>query len=180
MRRRIDRRAATRGLLWVALVMTAVWVYYNHMIGVRVAPASSSEEASGLTLVDLHGGRLDITEFRGQVVLVNVWASWCTPCRREIPDLADLHAKYRELGLVVLGVNVEDLETPELVRISEQLAIPYPVVRPGEPFTGPFVTPGTIPHTWLIDREGRVRASHSGYASARSMEKACLKLLEEG
>jgi thiol-disulfide isomerase/thioredoxin len=170
----------TRGALWIAVALVAVWIYFGHMGRVRLVPPSAAAPAEGLSMVDLHGSRVDLERFRGNVVLVNLWASWCPPCRREIPDLAGLHDRYEGHGLVVLGVNVEDADDGHIRQVSEDLRIPYDVVRPVGPLSGSFVTRGTIPHTWLIDREGRVRASHSGYASAGSLDAACRELLDEG
>jgi len=176
----ITRRRATRGILWVALLGAFLLVVYNARMVVQVDAAEKSPAAVGLPLMDLHGGRVSLAEFRGRVVLVNVWASWCGYCRMEIPELEAIHRKYQEEGLVVLGVNWDQATTSELQGMIRDLKITYPVVLPAGRFQGPFLTQGTIPQTWVIDREGRVRVSHTGYASGDSLEKAVRKLLQEG
>lgn len=176
---RITRRGTTRALLYISMTMLIVWMLLLRQDRIRIVPAADGAAASGLELIDFQGGRLDLEEFRGSVVVINVWASWCGPCISELPGLAEVHRRYAGRGLVVLGVNVDDEPPAEVLRIAEELEIPYPVVLPGGPFRGPFRTDGTLPQTWLLDRRGRIRASHTGYASAASLDRACAALLEE-
>lgn len=176
---KITSRGATRTLLYISMAMAIAWMLFLGRGRLRIVPAEEGVAAEGIELIDFQGGRIDLEEFRGSVVLINVWASWCGPCISELPGLAEVHVRYADRGLVVLGVNIDEKPPAEILRIAEELEIPYPVVLPGGPFRGPFLTDGTIPHTWLLDREGRIRASHTGYASASSLDKACAALLEE-
>jgi thiol-disulfide isomerase/thioredoxin len=176
----LSSRRATRGLLWVAFLMAFVLLIYNARTVVRVVPGDEGVPAAGLPLMDIHGSRVSLDEFEGQVVLVNIWVSWCGYCRMEIPELEGLHRKYKDQGLVVLGVNWDEATTRELKNMIQELEITYPVLLPAGRFEGPFLTSGTIPQTWIVDRVGRVRVSHTGYASGDSLDKVVRQLLQEG
>ncbi len=172
-------RGFTRALLWVGLAGAAFLVWHDYATRIRLDAAEESPDASPLPLEDLSGRAVQLADYDGRVVLVNVWASWCGPCRREIPVLRDLHERFAADGLVVLGLNVDRLERDEVAALVERWEVDYPVVVATGPTTGTFALPGAIPHSWLIDRRGRVRASHTGAVSARSLERACRQLLEE-
>ena len=158
-----------RNLLWGAATVALVWVVYSYRTGIRILPAESAHPATGLTLVDPSGDPVQLEAMAGRIVVVNLWASWCGYCRMEIPSLQEIHDELGDQGVVVLGVNVEEGD----------MGIGYPVARPTAPLSGPFAGSRALPHTWIVDRQGRVRASHSGFASGRSLEKAVRKLLRE-
>ena len=171
------RRWARVGL-WVAAGALLLFLY-GQATGVRVRPAVDSPAASPLVLRDLAGNPVRLDDYAGRVVLVNVWASWCGPCRREIPMLVDLHRRFGERGLVILGLNVDDLPAARVGDLARDWEIDYPILVRDRPLSGTFREPGVIPHTWLIDRAGRVRASHSGLTTAGSLTRACRRLLDE-
>jgi thiol-disulfide isomerase/thioredoxin len=173
------RSSLIRNLLWGVAAVALVLVAYGYRTGVRIRPADKAPVAEGLVLVDTLGAPVDLGSMSGRIVVVNLWASWCGYCRMEIPSLNDLSRKYREQGVIVLGVNLEEGGNEELLARVRDLEIDYPVVRPAAPLTGPFADGSALPHTWIVDRRSRVRASHSGYASGRSLEKAVEKLLRE-
>jgi thiol-disulfide isomerase/thioredoxin len=173
------RSSLIRNLLWGVAVVALVLVAYGYRTGVRIRSADKAPVAEGLVLVDTLGAAVDLGSMSGRIVVVNLWASWCGFCRMEIPSLRDLQRKYREQGVTVLGVNLEEGGSEELLARVRDLEIDYPVARPVAPLSGPFAGGSALPHTWIVDRQGRVRASHSGYASGRSLEKAVEKLLRE-
>jgi len=155
------------------------YLMFQFRAGLRVIPANQAVAAGRLELMGLDGEVITLGDYRGKVVLLNLWAGWCGPCRIEIPSLSRLHDGMGPDGLVVLGVNIDALPRDGIRELSEDLGINYPVVVPNGPFTGSFSETGVIPHTWLIDRQGRMRASHSGLATHRSLRRASQKLLQE-
>jgi thiol-disulfide isomerase/thioredoxin len=167
-----------RGPALVLVAILALWGWYNHVNGVRLSSPERSPLATSLKLFDLHGDEVAIESLRGSVVLLSAWASWCPPCRAEIPRLNRLEESWGE-ELVVLGVNVEGVDADELVRLRDQLGIDYRVVVAPQGFTGTFTWDGLLPYTWLIDRQGRVRAEHGGLPVESSLRRACEKLLRE-
>lgn len=164
---------------WIAVVLALAWVYQRVAGTIRVIPADRATPDAILAMRDLRGAEVRLESYRGQVVVLNLWASWCGPCRREIPSLNAIAERYADRGLVVLGLNVDEGEPDDIAAIARGLGVTFPVLRPAEALDGPFDTPGVIPHTWLIDRAGRVRASHSGVASSAGFDRAARRLLDE-
>jgi hypothetical protein len=97
----------------------------------------------------------------------------------EIPGLTRVGRELADRGLVVLGVNVESFAPDELARVADELGIGYDVMIPDGPFEGTFAWDGALPTTWLVDREGRLRATHTGLATENSFRRAAVRLLEE-
>jgi thiol-disulfide isomerase/thioredoxin len=168
-----------RRAFWVLAFLGVPYLVFQFRGHVRLMPATDAVPATALTLVDLGGQPVRLEEHRGKVVLLNLWASWCQPCRMEIPGLSELHDTLGDDGLVVLGLSVDSLPRSRIRELREELGITYPVVLPTGPLDGSFRERGVIPHTWFIDREGRVRASHAGLATLRSLRRASGKLLAE-
>ncbi len=170
---------SVRSFLLIALILLAAWAVTIQRAKVRLVPQAEAAMASSLTLVDLEGQTHDLRDYAGQVVVVNLWAGWCGPCRSEVPGFNRVFDDLRDEGLVMLGVNVEGLSPDGLAASAGELGVTYPVLRPVGAFAGTFLTDGTIPHSWLIDRAGRVRASHRGYLAEGSLLSACRTLLAE-
>ena len=110
------------------------------------------------------GPNLRLQEQRGRVVLINFWATWCGPCRQEMPHLNRLYEKYRASGFVLLGVNVDD-DKRNAVDVAAKLGLKFPVLLDTDKKVSRLYELSTMPSTVLIDRDGRVRAIHRGYQS---------------
>ncbi len=115
------------------------------------------------TAMSLAGDTVSIAGQRGKVVLLNVWATWCHPCRDEIPELQGIHEKYRARGLELVGVSVDTDGADETIReFMRDYSMTYPVWRdPGERVSAQFHIVG-VPTTFLIDREGVLRWRKTG------------------
>ena len=121
-----------------------------------------SGEAMNFTLKDVDGNNIRLSEYRGQVVLINFWASWCGPCRQEFPHLDELHRKYEALGFVVFGVNVE--ENRELAdKVLREIPVTFPVLFDSENEVSQDYDVDAMPATVLVDRSGQIRFMHRGY-----------------
>ncbi len=127
-----------------------------------VGAAEVGKPAPDFTLKSLSGENLKLSEMTGDVILINFWASWCGPCREEMPLLNDLHSKYEPLGFKVLGVNVEEdvngakgflknfpVDFPVLLDNTNQVSKQYKVIA--------------MPTTVVVDRDGNMRYLHQGY-----------------
>lgn len=130
------------------------------------APAGRVEigaPAPAYRTVSLAGDSVSLADQRGKVVLFNVWATWCHPCRAEIPELRELHAKYRERGLELVGVSVDaDGENDAIRAFMTDFKMEYPVWRdPDERVSAQFLVLG-VPATFLIDRQGILRWRKTG------------------
>ena len=113
--------------------------------------------------VALDGDSVSLADLRGKVVLFNIWATWCHPCRDEIPELRAIHEKYRDRGLELVGVSVDADGTDDAIRgFMTEFQMTYPVWRdPDERVSTRFLAIG-VPATYLIDRQGVLRWRKTG------------------
>jgi peroxiredoxin len=127
-----------------------------------VAAVAPTVMAPDFTLHTLSGANLRLQEQRGRVVMVNFWATWCSPCRQEMPQLNRLYEKYRASGFVLLGVNVDE-DTRHAADVATKLGLKFPVLLDTDKAVSRAYDLNTMPSTILIDRDGRVRYLHRGY-----------------
>jgi peroxiredoxin len=113
--------------------------------------------AADFTLRDLTGKEWTLGKLRGKVTLVNFWATWCPPCRKEIPDLARLYSRYRGQGLVILGISEEDAS--KLTPFVKDWNVTYPVLRDPEGKVAKLFGVEGIPKSFLYDRQGKLVAT---------------------
>ena len=123
---------------------------------------TAKDAAPDFTLKSMGGENLRLEEYRGQVVLINFWASWCGPCRQEMPILDRLHQRYEDTGFSVLGVNVEEDATPAR-KVIEKTNVTFPVLLDSEQAVSRMYDLKAMPSTVVVDRDGNVRYVHNGY-----------------
>lgn len=128
----------------------------------QLQPAAQSPLAPDFTLQSIKGDNIKLSEQRGSIVLVNFWASWCGPCRTEMPALEQLSEKYRDLGVVVLGVNVET-ETDGVTRYLSDMQVSFPLLLDQQNIASKAYNVEAMPTTVIIDKDGKVRALHRAY-----------------
>jgi peroxiredoxin len=144
------------------------------------APLAPTAQAPDFTLRTLDGQKLRLGEQRGRVVLVNFWATWCGPCRQEMPHLNKLYEKYKSSGFVLLGVNVDD-DTAQAAGVASKLGVTFPVLPDADKRVSRQYDLNAMPSTVLIDRDGRVRYLHRGYQNGfeNTYDKQIRELLKE-
>ena len=144
------------------------------------AAVQPSATAPDFTLRSVGGANLRLAEQRGQVVLVNFWATWCGPCRQEMPHLNRLYDKYRSAGFVLLGVNIDD-DPRAAADLAAKLGVHFPVLLDTDKRVSRAYDMSAMPATLLIDRDGRVRHIHRGYRDGveRTYEEQVRGLLKE-
>jgi thiol-disulfide isomerase/thioredoxin len=137
-----------RGPEWVIATLTPV--------GDSPSPRPASFPAPDFTLPTLSGAPIRLAELRGKVVLLNFWATWCVPCRTEMPSLDALYQQYQDRGLAVLAVNVDTLSTAGVEAFMQEVAVTFPIVLdPAWSVARAYRVLG-LPTTYLIDRGGNV------------------------
>ena len=115
------------------------------------------QPAPALVVQELNGRQFDLAAERGKVVLINFWATWCPPCRKEIPALDAFYKRYHSDGLEMIGMSADDShDRSDVVKMAQSLS--YPVAMLGEAKINGFGTPDDIPATWVIGRDGAVHA----------------------
>jgi thiol-disulfide isomerase/thioredoxin len=125
--------------------------------------ASSSGPAPGFQLSSRGGKTIDLTQFRGQVVMINFWATWCGPCRQEMPLLEDIYKKYKPMGFTMLGVNVEPDSASAEAWLQKQKPVSFPIAFDTESKVSKLYNVAGMPSTVFVDRKGNVRVMHKGY-----------------
>jgi peroxiredoxin len=118
--------------------------------------------AQNFTLKSAQGSNIRLSEYRGQVVLVNFWASWCGPCRQEFPHLDDLHRRYAGLGFTVFGVNVEQ-NRQQAEKVLRDIPVTFPILFDDDNVVSKLYSVDAMPMSVLIDRAGNLRYVHRGY-----------------
>jgi peroxiredoxin len=131
-------------------------------LAVPAGAVTLQDQAPDFTLKSLEGSNLRLEEYRGQVVLINFWASWCGPCRQEIPLLDRLHQRYLDTGFAVLGINVEGEEAPAR-KLIDRIPVTFPVLIDQEQRVSELYELEAMPSTVVVDRDGVVRYIHRGY-----------------
>ncbi len=151
-------------------------------VGMRTAAAlpAIGVVAPDFALKSDSGRNVRLSELRGQVVLVNFWASWCSPCRQELPLLNKIFTRYRAAGFALLAVSVDD-DRKNAEAMLRRLGLQFPTLFDGDKNVVKLYRVDTMPATLLIDRDGRVRYVHRGYYDGyeRKYEQQVRELLKE-
>ncbi len=127
-----------------------------------LAAVTPSSLAPDFTLPSMQGRNTRLKELRGNVVLVNFWATWCGPCKQEMPHLNRLHEKYNSSGFVLLGVNIDE-DTRRASDLVTRMGLKFPVLFDTDKAVSRLYDLGSMPATVVVDRDGRVRHVHRGY-----------------
>lgn len=118
--------------------------------------------APDFTLESRSGENLRLEDHRGEVVMLNFWASWCGPCRQEMPLMDEIYAKYKDLGFTILAVNVDE-NRDEALRFLDNVPVDYPILYDPESSVSELYEVQAMPTTVMIDRGGNARFVHYGY-----------------
>ena len=124
--------------------------------------ANIQGKAPNFTLKSNTGKNIKLSELRGQVVLLNFWASWCGPCRQEMPLLEKLQQRYSALGFTVLGVNVEE-DSSKAKSLLKDIPVSFPILFDTKNTVSEQYKVSAMPSTVMIDRNGNMRYLHKGY-----------------
>ncbi len=163
---------------WKKLLLLGVAAIVAAELYLRHAPASSPQGvAPAFELADLEGRPVSLDSLRGRVVAVNFWASWCGPCRAEIPDLARVYSAHREKCFEMVGVAEESGGPQDVAEAARKFGINYPVLVDPQGLVGEaYKIPG-YPRTYLIDHEGHIRNTFDGAVDRGELEGALEPLL---
>ena len=140
---------------------------FGLLVSVLAATSLASSGLEGRAAPDFAlksstGENLRLSEYRGEVVMVNFWATWCGPCRQEMPLLDELYQRYQRVGFNLLGVNIDD-DSRRAMQMIEELGVNFPVLFDDRKEVSKLYEVEAMPVTVLIDREGNVRFVHHGY-----------------
>jgi len=169
-RRNVDGIGLTQAVAVILILLSSVILFScskdqgGDGNGAR-SSARTGTAAPDFTLQDLHGRDVTLSQFRGKVVLLEFWATWCPPCRATVPELVALQGRYKGRAFTVLGISVNDEGgnlRAELSDFSGKFHINYPVLLGNEAVERDYKV-WSIPRSFLIDKNGKIRDSYSGY-----------------
>ena len=175
-------------VLTLAFVLGAVWTLLS-----RVTPAAFQESsqssalregfpAPDFTLDLLGGGQVTLSELRGKAVLVNFWATWCLPCREEMPAIEAFYRSHKDLGLVVIGVNLTDQDSiPDVAGFVQELGVTFPIALDRDGVVSRRYQLLGLPTSFFIDRQGVIRSVVVGGPMSEALIQSRVNdLLKEG
>ena len=140
--------------------------------------ATTSMPSPAWELKDVDGKPVKSSDFTGKVVILDFWATWCGPCRMEIPGFIELQKQYADKGLVVVGVSLDQDGASVVKAFMEKTGINYPIVLGDEAIVSAFGGVEGIPTTFIIDRNGRIVGKHVGYSAKAEFEAEIKPLLK--
>ena len=176
-RRRFEKREKPTSLCRVVIRVYQWSIPIVFLLLVSVAAYAQASQPAKLALKDIHGRALSLSDYRGSVVLVNFWATWCVPCGAEIPDLIKLQRKYRNRGLRIIGVTYPPEKLSEVRRFARQLRMNYRVALGTKASKSLFTPSETLPFSVIIDRDGVVRDLIEGIMYAEEFNQKVKPLL---
>ena len=142
------------------MLRAAVFVFV--LVALSQSASGQDVKAPPFTLKSIEGRTVRLSDYRGKVVLINFWATWCPPCRAEMPDLVKLQREYGKDGLQIIGVTYQPERRAHVRRFTRRLKVNYPIVL-GTPETkAGFSRDETLPLTVIIDRDGTIRGAIAG------------------
>jgi peroxiredoxin len=139
----------------IRILFTSAWVLAA-LAGPAVAAPAAGEPAPALVVTEIDGARFDLAAFRGKVVIVNFWATWCPPCRAEMPALDAFYARFHARGVQMVGVSVDRGRDRKAVTKAAH-AVHYPVAILADAVTNGFGKPAVLPVTYIVDSRGIIR-----------------------
>jgi len=176
----VSRAKALIGAVLAIVLAAGLYLINRYWISPAVhtqaMTAGDHPQAPVISLTDIDGKRLDLADYKGKVVVLDFWATWCGPCREEIPGFTVLQEKYANQGFSVIGISMDDEPGP-VVQFYKEFRMNYPVAvgnqRIGELYGGIF----GLPTTFLIGRDGRIYAKHTGGINPAIIEGEVQQLL---
>lgn len=174
------RRRLGRGFdvaLWVLVIGLVVW-RFGPQVGAALGIGGTDEPAPDFGVETLTGDTVRLAELRGRVVLVNFWATWCPPCRLEMPGFQDVWDDYRDQGLVIVGLSVDRGLRSQVAEWVRRREITYPIGFPTGATVRAYGGANVLPTSVLIDRDGRIVHRVEGFYAEPALRAAVRRLLD--
>ena len=162
---------------------TSLLLISGLVVGCSSAPKAQQhldrKPAANFTLSDASGAKVALSDYKGKVVLLNFWATWCGPCKVEIPWFMEFNKTYKDRGLAVVGVSLDDDGWKSVKPYLAQKKIDYTVVVGNDAVSKSYGDVDSLPTTFIIDQDGRIAFMHTGLVSKDTYEKEIQSLLGE-
>jgi len=167
-------------LLTVIVAMIATGKYITrvrHHRAVTLVGDVRGVPAPDFELASLDGRKVKLSDYRGKAVLLNFWATWCSPCKVEMPWFVDLQKKYGNDGLVILGVAMDDSDNSKIAEFASEMGVNYPILLGTDKVSDQYGNVQFLPTTFYIDREGRIVGKGTGLLGRGEIEENIQKAL---
>jgi peroxiredoxin len=180
----LPRKVVPFILFGLGLILIATSVYFilrarTPQTNLATVPAKVRFPAPQLTLTDTQGVSRSLADYRGQVVLVNLWATWCPPCKEEMPTLQAFYDKYKEAGFVIVAINDGDPKA-DVLQFVEDYELTFPVwLDPTYIATEQAFNTLNLPTSFVIDRSGTIQLTWVGGIDAKTLETYVTPLITE-
>jgi peroxiredoxin len=145
----------------------------------KLYPAQQEAKARDFKVTLLRGDTFTLSDYEGQVVLLNIWATWCAPCREETPDLQELYEKYKDEGLMILGVSIDEQGESVVRPFIEEYDVTYPIVIDDGTIMDKYGPTMGIPTTYIINKKGNLQYFAVGALTNKELEPRIKSLLSE-
>jgi peroxiredoxin len=175
----LNTRLSRRAFVGSTLATTAAICAMPWRAQAAVKAVKERKPAADFTLPDADGASVHLAALKGRVVLLNFWATWCGPCKVEMPWFMDFQNTHKDRGFTVVGVSMDDDGWTSVKPYAAKLKLNYKVVIGDDKLSQAYGTIDTLPETFIIDRQGRIAAEHSGLVERADYEKDILQLLGE-
>lgn len=136
-------------------------------------------QAPDFTLEDLDGNEISLSDYNGKVVFLNFWATWCGPCKAEIPDFIEAYKQYKDKGMEIIGISVDKISPKSVLKFVEKYKINYPIIMSTDKIQKDYEPGPYVPTTIIVDQKGKIRHRHIGYMDKKTLKDYFLKLTEE-
>jgi len=161
----------------VAISVATALLGQSRLVASDANPIEKASPAPGWELQDLDGKTVRLSDFKGKVVILDFWATWCPPCRAEIPGLIELQKKYQAQGLAIVGVSVDQASSDTVKSFVQEMGMNYPVVLADTKVVTAYGGIAGLPTTFVIDRTGRIVKQHLGFTEKEEIEAEIKSLL---
>jgi|GEM_PF-392792 len=149
-------------MLKIRFTLLSILLLFSPLIAAEDDLEPSKTPAPDFTLKSNKGENIRLEELAGQVIFINFWASWCGPCREELPELEQLYQRYKDLGFTILAIS-NDNDMKKARKFFEPLNLSYPILFDNNQNVSGLYRVKAMPSSFLIDRDGFIRYQHMGY-----------------